>query len=364
MAFQFNHDLLLSDADRDAARGLFPGIYFALDNPELRARFIEFNTMATRAKSRSRRWGLTAVALATIALLVVSADQLYEWLHLGEEAKRWLLIVAATCGLFGVLIGMFGTLFSTRARRWLEHRMAAERLRQFHFQWLVAKAPEIAEAAEKPELREALVARRKAEFAGFSRDVLDHLDAEFVAVLGEEDAPGGWLIRPSERAVSSESPGLREIFSAYERLRLKPQLQYATYRLHAEGAGHVTPVRQAALFSAIALSCVLIVFILHGLALAGALHSPPWSWEPVIHTAAIWSAIIALAIRTLEEGLQPHKQIERLREYRSAVRLINERMSIADTPQAKLAAMHEMEEVAYEEMINFLKSNAEARFLM
>lgn len=360
MIYQFNHDLLLPQGDRDAAQGLFPNIFFALDHPELRALFTEFNVKATGAKTRSRRWGLVAVALATIALIIVSGDPLFK----GLAIHQGLLIGAALCGLAGVFIGMFGTLFSTRARRWLHHRLAAERLRQFHFQWIVAKAPQIAQAAEQPELREALLARRKVEFAGFTRDVIGHLEAEFVASIEEEDPPACWVVPETAGPPISESPGFTELCAAFERLRLKPQLQYTAYRLHGRDGTSLTPLHQAALFSAIALSCVLVVFVLHGVALVGAFQEPAWTFEPVIHTFAIWSAIIALAIRTLEEGLRPHRQIERLREYRSAVRLITERMSAAHDAHAKLAAMREMEEAAYEEMINFLKSNAEAKFLM
>mgnify|MGYP003386782849 CR=1 FL=1 len=362
MTFQFNHDLLLNDTDQAAARGLFPSVFFALDHPELRKLFGEFNDLATVAKRRSRKWGIIAVILATIALLIVSAEPLYKLLG-DEELKKFILAGAAVCGLTGVLIGVTGTLFSGRARRWLQQRMAAERLRQFHFQWLVARAPEIAAAAGNSVAQEALIARRSAEFAAFRRDFVAHLEAEYSASVVEEDAPDCWLFPESEHAKSNIQADMVVLFTAFERLRLKPQLQYTAYRLHGDGRSF-SPARQAAFFSGVALSCVFIVFVLHGVALVGAMQTVAWTIEPFVHTFAIWAAIVALAIRTLEEGLGPHRELERLREYRSAVRLISERMTTAEAPAAKLAAMREMEEVAYEEMINFLKSNAEAHFLM
>ena len=78
----------------------------------------------------------------------------------------------------------------------------------------------------------------------------------------------------------------------------------------------------------------------------------------------IWSAIIALAARTIEEGFQPETEVERLRQYRLSLRRIYERFSGADDPEEKLEAMTDLEKLAFEEMILFLRGNYEAQYVM
>lgn len=53
-----------------------------------------------------------------------------------------------------------------------------------------------------------------------------------------------------------------------------------------------------------------------------------------------------------------------MRRYRVELRRVNARFREATTPQEKLAAMRDLEKVAYQEMTLFLKSSYEAQFVM
>lgn len=73
---------------------------------------------------------------------------------------------------------------------------------------------------------------------------------------------------------------------------------------------------------------------------------------------------MALALRTLEEGLQPHREVERYRQYGSALRIIRDRFKRADNAKEKMQALKELEGLSYWEMVSFLKSGEEAKFVM
>jgi hypothetical protein len=72
----------------------------------------------------------------------------------------------------------------------------------------------------------------------------------------------------------------------------------------------------------------------------------------LLHLFAVFCAVTALGMRTLEEGLQPKRELERYQNYSDDVQEIAnhfERGSCAD----KFQAMIEMEELAYNEMREF-----------
>jgi len=91
----------------------------------------------------------------------------------------------------------------------------------------------------------------------------------------------------------------------------------------------------------------------------------PEAWA---HVVAVWCAISALALRTLEEGLQPKRELERCRRYGVvAVQNVLNRFNDADKEKSRAEqwnVMIEMELLSFEEMCDFLRSNYEARFVM
>ena len=65
---KFNDDLLLQDADRKLAQRKYPSIFHALDHPELRDLFCEYDAPANRAKRTvsSQVFGLSDLELAPL----------------------------------------------------------------------------------------------------------------------------------------------------------------------------------------------------------------------------------------------------------------------------------------------------------
>lgn len=363
MSYAFNTDLLLSEADREEARREFPDIFFALDNPQVRETFAPYDSRANASKTRSRRWGVFAVFLATGALLLAGGEMLYH--DLPKNQLRLIAGLGGIAGIVSVLIGVFGIMFRERKMRWLADRLATERIRQFHFQSYVMGAREILEGARDPAKAEAFQKRRALKFNTFQDDVLARVDEALHHLVHADDHGEGAIIEEAAHDIDPNDPHLQQYFDAYTILRFNRQIGYCNLILREKtGFWKHAPVRQAQILGGIAMACVLGILVLHGFVFLGAVANIAWMKGPLVHVFAIWAAIIALTARTFEEGFQPEREIERMRQYRLSLRRIFSRFEAAETPEDKIACMQDLERLTYEEMVLFLKGNYEAQFVM
>lgn len=363
MSQTFNDDLFLYAEDIDKARAAFPNVFFALDNPELRADFKPIDVRALKAKKRSRYWGVFAVALATFALMLAAAEILYH--DYPKEVRRFIAGVGAVAGIASVLIGVFGVMYRDRKEQWLADRFATERLRQFHFQHYAARAPEIIGAIGSRYDESAFQSRRADDYAKAKLAIVSRAREELRHLVHAEDPGDGLLIEQSEGSFDPASPHLHEYFRAFETLRFDRQIGYCDYMLREKGGfwKHL-PRQQARIIAAVATFSVFAILALHASVFIGALSDISWMKGPEIHVLAIFAAIIALAARTIEEGFQPETEIERLRQYRLALKRIHARFRNATDPREKIKAMLDVEKQSFEEMVLFLRTNHEAQFVM
>ncbi len=363
MAYSFNHDLLLGESDLAAAKADFPNIAFALHNPALNSLFGPIDARANAAKRKSRQWGVVAVFLATLALMLAAAEVLY---HGADKTMvRLLAAIGAVAGIASVFIGVFGVMFRARKMRWLADRLSTERMRQFHFQHFIEFGGEIVKGASDGAAAKAYLERRDADFARFKRDFLDHVDEKLHHLVEAED-PGDGLVFPEiPDNIPKDAPHLAEYFRAYTVLRFNRQIAYCDLMLREKNAfWKYAPVRQAKIIGAVAMVCVFAILVLHGLVFVGALANVGWMKGPVIHVGAIWAAIVALSARTIEEGFQPETEVERLRQYRLSLKRIHHRFTTVTDVDDKIRAMMDLEKLAFEEMILFLRGNYEAQYVM
>ena len=363
--YPFNDELLFTQADRDLAKKLYPSVYPALDHEELRAAFSGIDEAANAAKRRSRRWGKTAVVLVTAALLLASTEPLFERHHWSPHALAIMGMMSAALGIPGALLGAFGVLFANTKREWLEGRLLTERMRQFHFQTLVGLMPDILNAARSGDWA-AFIATRSMLLEKFKKEVIERKSSLFTAMV-DGDEQDVWLIAPSD----PPGPGVdvnHELFRAYRYLRIERQIRFTDYKLDSRRKLFPTlPRDQAAKFGMAAMLCVMGLVILHILIALGAGFGARFGvtqYLYILHLIAIWLAILALSIRTLEEGLRPGREVERYRAYRSALRAIERRFNEAPNVEVRYRAMTALETLTFDEMVNFLKSNNEARFVM
>ena len=360
--FRFNNDLLRGDLDRQNAYDAYGRIYFALDNPDLRALFEPRDDAANDAKKRSRRRGIQAVLLVMLALLIAAWAPIWE--QLPALQRQVMAAIGGLLGLYGGFLGLTGVLFGETKREWLRNRFITERLRQLHFQTLLALAPIVLSAAETEET-DLFLKARTAALAQFESDQIAHIDAKLGSVLSRDVGDEPWIPDIPFDSTAPEGPYLDLFLEALSHLRINHQIDFAEYKLSSdEKLFSVLPFRQIKVLDTAAFACVLILLILDVLVLIGAAAILPAPLLPWVHGWAISFAIVALAVRTLEEGLQPHREVERYRQYGSALRLIRNRFQQASNPRDKLQALKDLEDLSYWEMVSFLKSSDESRFVM
>ena len=127
MSFRFNDELLLSESDRTLAEKSYPNVFFALDHPELRQEFDRVDSLALKAKRRSRRIGFAALVFATLSLLTFPAEPLIESIGRSDLEYgimfQYLTIFGAVIGLLALFFGNLGLGFGRFKRSWLQKRL-------------------------------------------------------------------------------------------------------------------------------------------------------------------------------------------------------------------------------------------------
>ncbi len=359
---KFNDDLLLLASDRERAKTAYPAVFFALDHEALRHCFLHHDVPANKAKRRARRCGLLSVILTAVALCGASMTPLFH-----HATHGWLLGTGfAVLGIAGVLIGFFGLLYGPPKRRWLEHRLMTEWLRQFHFQTILSNLDLLASASSGGEGEAPFEARRTQSFSALLQRFDGHLPAELGNITNNEQSSDIWVQQPPADVPEAMLERLPEdIFSAYRDLRLRHQLNYASWKLQRSGSVIDRSLRGTrAMLGFLSIGAVVLLF---GIDLTAALVMPwqtAWFPDMELHIAAICLAVIALAARAIEEGMQVRVEIDRYRNYQNTVWALLRRFESMASRRDKVQVMVEMERVAFLEMKAFLMANREATFVM
>jgi hypothetical protein len=359
---KFNDDLLLTEADQKLAQERYPEVAHVLNFPDLRHVFARYDADANRAKTISRVAGIVAICLGVLALLGASYTAIYEtW-----RWSRTIGGISAFLGITSLLVASIGALTGQAKQRWLCNRLMAERLRQFQFQTLVCRISEVLESTADQAARDRFMSKRKAWLKEFLRTHQGHLTAKLRSTLDDDGHDHFVLHGPELRPPCTASDhGLLQLFSAYRHLRLEHQLQYANYALRTDQTIFPTScVRQLRILRDLILGFIFIVFLAH-LAVALALFAH-WTRFPALpfHLTIIWLAIGILAVRTVEEGLQPGREVERYTQYRAAMLSLLKRFDDTTSPRERMSVMLETERAAYQEMRGFLKTNDDARYVL
>lgn len=357
--FTHNIDLRLSGATGEAFEKRFRQFLFAFSDPDLQAMFDPLDKKALHAKRRARTWGMISVVLITFSLIVAALDIAFA----KQPWFNYLIMAAVAAGIAGVLIGFVGIMVSGSKEEWLRQRFICERIRQLHFQTLVRWAPMIL-AAAKSENYDAFFKARSDRTAEFRAQVEQPSAAKLGALLAERDEEP-WMVEPKGGPLP-EGADTDLYLSALRELRLTHQINYVEKQLMPDGSLIPnSPIERQKVLTGFTVFCVIAILILHILSLLGVLHIGVLpEQKPAIHVATLVLAILALAARTVEEGLQAHHEVERYRGYLGGLRRIKEHLKTATTNEERLEQLSELEEISYGEMVNFLKSHHEAKFVM
>jgi hypothetical protein len=360
----FNDDLLIAPDDRARAAELFPRLIHVLDDRDLRQLFSDYDKPAKRAKNNRRHCGYVVVSFAVLALFGASAEPIY-----GRAQPPWphlIGIASAALAIISVLVGL--GLFNPKSKvRWLRNRLMTERLRQFHFQGIVAHIPMILRSMRSPGGRCAFLEARRRWFAGFKFRYVGKLDGEFDATLSDNPIRDFWLHDQDKDTISgTNDTDLQQLYDAYELFRFRHQINYADHML-SKGTSVFPKTSQdiLELTRLVSMMCILVIFVTHFM--IALLLETEWFAivdAPLIHIFVVWVAVVALATRALEEGLQPAREVERYSEYRSSLLQLLAQFKNASKAEDKWQIMCEAERVSYQEMRGFLKTNNESRFII
>jgi len=388
----FNDDLLASDGDRKKFGDVFKSIMHVLDDPRLRSYFQHYNDLAAKAKGDSRRFGVWAIGLGTAAILLAGAEIIIDYYdpfvvrHLGHGNANAVLFVlaigAAVCGIASVFVGRMGILIGKRKRDWLHNRFMGEATRQFHFQSMIVGLPDIlaslqgADDATREKAREAFKAKRNQWFSEFRSGFAGHIGPMFQRVVDLSEQDGWWHGSKAIPDMGGDHPELVPLFKAYRMLRLEHQHKYAKYKLQDDHQilFSAFPRQQAAVLRAIATWGIGALFTIHILLLVSIIVVVLLSAKDFSHTFAPWSGllngaiilipVIILATRAFEDGLLPETEVDRFEKYEAGTAAIMREFDASKTQAEKLVAMRRMEQLAFDEMRDFLRANNKAVFVI
>lgn len=342
-------------------------IAFAFQFPEMIATFQPIDHAANAARSLSRLLGVLSIGLVLFALLLASADLLE--IHLIPYTDRNPGLYAGGFGMIGAAIGLWGLFKSSPNHRWLRMRFRTERIRQFHFQYIAQNFRTIAAAAGNETAVSAYKSDRFACFSAFKSTVLKNARSELEQVLSAPESRSlSPLIAPKADPPTAPDEKLANVLTVWKELRLQRELDYANNKLESSWAlWRLRPHHQRRLFSFVNWTLIGAIVALQGVHLIEPLsddfHFPHLSAGP-LNLATIWAALLALAVRALEDGLRPHREIERYAQYRSRIRAAMEQFEEAQTADEKIRIANEFENASSEEMRIFLKAFSGSLFVL
>ena len=272
-------------------------------------------------------------------------------------------------------------------RNWLQKRLITERLRQWHAQYIIAHAVEIAAVASADEGRTAWLEKRSIAFARFKRNFVDQIGSEYTKYTDASAAAysGQSIIDPSEsnefwiepdwgkkaaaRPPDVDQKVLNELFQALDETRIRGQIQYTNYVLSSDAKFWSSPAKQLHILGNLSYVLVLLAFVSNFIALIAAIlvgigaKGFPFDWE-IMSSLAIACAIVAVGSRAMLEGLRPQRETRRMQFYAAALNHARKSFAKARTHNKKIEAFCLLERASYDEMVEFLSSNERARFIL
>ena len=231
-----NDDLLIGDEERADFLRRRPRLARIFDWPEMRAVFLEHDRPANAARKRSQKNGMILVAVGGLAL-ALSALVYYVasfWDAAGLVYAVFGLLSAFASAIVG-LVGRSQVLRGAEKRRWLYNRYWTERIRQFHFQWILAMLPQAAAALDDDRALAGLESARDAAFGDFRHDTQRGLVTVFDRLKEDRAEESVWIdpawARPAEAV--EDGPAIGDLLMGLRALRLGVQERYTRLKLHS-----------------------------------------------------------------------------------------------------------------------------------
>ena len=370
-----NDDLLIGDEERADFVRRQPRLARIFDWPEMRKVFLEHDRPGNAARKRSQKNGMVIVACGGLGLAL--AAWMYFFASLTSEPAQKALVFKVVGVLSGFvmagvgLVGRSQVLTGGEKRRWLYNRYWTERVRQFHFQWILNTLPKAASALDDDRALADWKASRDAAFEDFRRDTKRDLVTAFDRLNEDRAEQSVWIDPAWARPVETidDRPEIGELLTGFRALRLSVQERYTSRKL---ASGVFSP--KTCLGWILGASNALTVLIVVLTAVTGAVFGLGWAYsvsdktmpsEFLALSAASGTLTAAvIAIRVVNDGLLLRTETERYEWYLASVRSIAERFDAAADAATKVGLLREMERLAYQEMRRFLLAFQAAKFVM
>jgi hypothetical protein len=343
----FTDDLLRSDDDRTTARCLFPELFHVLDHEEMGACLSRVEWAENEARARSLRDQLLPLILFGIASL--GAGIIWAFGDVSHASTIAISSMAAAIDATSMIM-IIRTLKNRQPNtNWLNWRILAERLRQFHFQSFVCRTNDILmlllqrEHMPKRFLLDRFLYARAQWLSEFKSRLLKGGPQESDKLVSKHHMTV-WLhsppVLPDERVLNALPD---EFFDAYKVLRIMHQANNAQLRLEHF---HFQPIRSELATIFLVIAQILLIASVTPSAL---LSSPPMGWAICV---AICFALLTLCVFTIEHFLNRKREFDHIRRYLSLVQELLERFETGFRYE-KFQVMIEMDRLAFEQGVIF-----------
>lgn len=350
------------DLKAEAQEARVASVRFAFEFQRQLDDFRALDAKANAAKASSRRLGYAAIGLVLVALLIASSAPVLHDLHVSHDLHVILGYLSAGLGILGAVIAFIGMHGASPRRAWLRDRVKTETMRIFHFHHIAARLPEIAAVKGDAARQAAYLAGRDKAYDALMKDQLANPDAVLAAISTRTDKLDAIYAPELPLSGQEDAAAADAVVAAWSKLRLDWQLGYCEAKLAAKATGRRMSSRQTD--NAFGFFGWLFVAVIIGLHVIGIAAEPlhlPRVWLEVF---VIWTALIALASRAIEDGLQPQREVERYEQYRANIKVARQRLDGAQDLAAKLEIMRSFERTSLEEMRIFMRTHAASRFML
>jgi len=350
------------DLKAEAPEARVPSVRFAFEFQRQLDDFRALDAKANVAKRSSRRMGYAAVGLVLVALLIASSAPVLHDLHVSHELHVILGYLSAGLGILGAIVAFIGMHGASPKRAWLRARVKTETMRIFHFHHIAAHLPEIAAIKGDAGRQAAYLGNRDKAYDALMKGALADPDAVLAAISTRTDKlDDSYSLELPLNGQEDVAAG-DAVVAAWSKLRLDWQLGYCEAKLAAKSTSRRMSSRQTNdVFNFLGWLFVGIVIALHVIGIVAEPLHLPRVWLEVF---VIWTALIALASRALEDGLQPQREVERYEQYRASILVARQRLAVAQDLPAKLEIMRSFERTSLEEMRIFMRTHAGSSFML
>ena len=350
-----NDDILLTKPARAMLGARHLRSLRVLDWPELRAQFSRHDAPANQHARRSRRLGLGSVASATAGLIVAG------FAPVAGSSAPLLGAAAALLCLIGIAFGAVHWLDRSAKARWLGNRFWTERMRALYFPTLINNLGLVAAAMrDDAGLGEWKAARARALAA---LPTPGDLTARIGSLAGDTGDDETWVLADWARTPPPPVPSeeLDIVLTLLRSQRFDSQIAYIDRKL---GDSLRTPRRRSGvvqLGGQILPTVAIVAAMLTGIMLLAGQEADGVAARLTLAVAGA-TAAAALALRMVNDDLKLSEDASRYAWYGASVQGARTRFDAGDMGE-KLAALREMEVVAYQDLREFIAAHWRGRYV-